>query len=533
MRTAIIYNFLLEANLMAGAAILMMLLIRKFLRKPLGNRAIRFGWLLAAIRLLCPLTLPNPFIGQIRAAQAYDLAIRPIASQIQRRVEDGLGDLYWFVRSGLGIPEENAVARGAFRLYSGSWNGTLARWIMLLYLAGLLAVLGWFIFSNIRFRRQLIKNRVELLSGEGLSQYQALCRRRGVKPVPVYLTDPLPSACLAGVFRPWIALPLSLKKEDWMRVLDHEICHFKGRDHWWALVRMLCCIIHWFNPLVWLAAHASRMDGELCCDDRVTRDMTGEEKQRYASALVLAAARKNTPGLPVLASGMTMKGRKMKVRVQGILAGKKAVKWFAVSFMVLASMLLVCAFATAEYYSISPIPALDVGNLPAPTPVLHEADALDYAVKLAALPAFGADLKDARWQVSQGLDESDTWQVTAIRPGGEYFILEFYRDGRLYHMAQSGSFSWNSGMFAHYRGSDHPWAPGKLQRFFEEVMVAFYPQETPDWGQLKISYYQDELGVQDKVIAILEIPLENYRHMMLTVELSPTFRILDCGPGHG
>lgn len=60
MRTAILYNFLLEANLMASIAIILMLILRKTLRKPLGNTALSFGWLLIAIRLLFPLSLPTP-----------------------------------------------------------------------------------------------------------------------------------------------------------------------------------------------------------------------------------------------------------------------------------------------------------------------------------------------------------------------------------------------------------------------------------------------------------------------------------------
>ena len=60
MRTAVVYNFLLEANLMASIAILLMLPIRRFLRGRLGSRAIYFAWLLVAVRLLCPLHPAQP-----------------------------------------------------------------------------------------------------------------------------------------------------------------------------------------------------------------------------------------------------------------------------------------------------------------------------------------------------------------------------------------------------------------------------------------------------------------------------------------
>ncbi len=55
MRSAVIYNFLIEANIMASIAILLMIPLRKLLRKQLGNSALCFGWLLTAVRLLLSL----------------------------------------------------------------------------------------------------------------------------------------------------------------------------------------------------------------------------------------------------------------------------------------------------------------------------------------------------------------------------------------------------------------------------------------------------------------------------------------------
>ena len=93
MRTALIYNFLIEANIMASIAIVLMMAIRKFLRRQVGNSAICFGWLLVAARLLLPVTLPNPWIAFIRSPGAQDAAIRPIAGQVKVRVMDALNDL--------------------------------------------------------------------------------------------------------------------------------------------------------------------------------------------------------------------------------------------------------------------------------------------------------------------------------------------------------------------------------------------------------------------------------------------------------
>ena len=344
MRSAFVYNFLIEANIMASIAIILMIPLRKFFRKQLGNSAICFGWLLVAIRLLCPLSLVNPLIHEIRSPFAADAAIRPIAGQIKVRISDaleGLSNVFWRADNQPAYEVTNRLQVG---MENASTSITLAK----IWLIGVLLVIAWFLFSNIRFRMRLRADRIEPISGELQDQFEALCKQRGIKPIPVYFTDPLPSACLVGVFRPYIALPLSAAPQDVIHVLTHEICHVKNRDHIWGSLRLLCCAIHWFNPLVWIAASMSRTDSELRCDDRVTQPMNQEERKSYASVLVLAAARRNAPGLGVLATGMTMTGKRLKTRVATVMQNRKPLRWLTVTFAILSSMCLIGAFATSE-----------------------------------------------------------------------------------------------------------------------------------------------------------------------------------------
>ena len=343
MRSALIYNFLIEANIMASIAILLMIPLRKLFRKQLGNSAICFGWLLVAIRLLCPLSLPNPFIREIRPAFLSDETIRPIAGQIKVRLVDAIGDvgrLFWQAGNKEGYSRMQTAAVGL----DNGYPRTIA-WIIMI---GAVCVLLWFAFSNFRFRKKLRAGRIEEISGDLKEMYLNLCRERKVRSVPVYFTDPVPGACLVGVFRPYIVLPVITAPEDVKNVLTHEICHLKNRDHIWNILRMLCCAIHWFNPLVWLAASMSRTDSELRCDDRVTEAMDEQERKDYANVLVYAAARKSMPGIGVMATGMTMTGKRLKNRVLGVIQNRKPIRAFAFVFMAVAFTCLVGAFATSE-----------------------------------------------------------------------------------------------------------------------------------------------------------------------------------------
>jgi beta-lactamase regulating signal transducer with metallopeptidase domain len=344
MRSAVIYNFLIEANIMASIAILLMIPLRKLLRKQLGNSALCFGWLLTAVRLLCPLSLPNPFIHEIRPAYVYDMTIRPIAGQIKIRLIDAITDLgtaFWRAGNQQAANEMQKAAVGV------DYNGypAILAWI---WMAVCILVLLWFVFRNIQFRKALKDNRIEEISGELKEMYLQLCEERNVTPVPVYFTDPVPGACLVGILKPYIVLPVITAPKDVKNVLIHEICHLKNKDQIWGILRLLCCAIHWFNPLVWLAASMSRTDCELRCDDRVTAPMDEAERKDYANVLVLATARRNMPGIGVMATGMTMTGKRLKNRVMAIVQTRKPIRIFAGVFMIFAFACLIGAFATSE-----------------------------------------------------------------------------------------------------------------------------------------------------------------------------------------
>ena len=157
MRSAYLYNFLIEANIMAVISILLMIPLRRFFRKTLGNSALCFGWLLIAIRLLLPLSLVNPLIHEIRSPFAADAGIRPIAGQIKVRVGDvveGISDMFWKSEN---RPAYDAIQRLTIDMENANVSIALAK----IWLVGVLLVAAWFLFSNIHFRMRLRADRIE------------------------------------------------------------------------------------------------------------------------------------------------------------------------------------------------------------------------------------------------------------------------------------------------------------------------------------------------------------------------------------
>ncbi|MEG0742190.1 MAG: M56 family metallopeptidase [Clostridia bacterium] len=451
MRAATIFEFLIEANLMASIAIVLLLPIRRFLRGRLSNGAIYFAWLLVALRLLLPLSLPNPAINEIVPAHNTTSGVRPITAQVRTRALDAVFEasrIYGETPEGELEPRVSKLWSAVRGLAAETDYGHTARGAMHLWMAISACVLGYVVWRNLLFRRALLKGRVEPLADAQWEMYRALCEERGIKPIPVWWVDPLPSACLVGVVRPYIALPLTLRGENLRQALTHELCHHRARDEWWGVLRDLCCVLHWFNPLVWLAAHLSRADCELACDDRVIARYDDEQRLAYANALAVTAARKTAPDMSVLATGMTMKGKHLKQRIGTIVRDRRTQRWLSVLFISLASVALVFAFATAEYNSQPrsgnydaqhPLPPVAAEGYAPYERVNYENSALDYAKRFLSSDYFNVKTDALTMKVSY-VEDIDGWNVEAYPPASAFpYGLCVNRDGVVLNFADTTS----------------------------------------------------------------------------------------------
>lgn len=93
-----------------------------------------------------------------------------------------------------------------------------------------------------------------------------------------------------GVIRPVVLLPstaLAWTRERLEMVLRHELAHVARRDASSQRIAEIACAIHWYNPLVWLAAARMRAEREHACDDLVLE--AGSGASDYATELLAIA----------------------------------------------------------------------------------------------------------------------------------------------------------------------------------------------------------------------------------------------------
>lgn len=181
-------------------------------------------------------------------------------------------------RSAGGNPgEENAAGGAIAREFLTACRTAFAGHSVLLYiwLLGVLLSVGGTFLLNGRYRKRVRRSR---------KRYRAEAGSR----LPVYVSPVVDGPCMFGLIHPAVYLSREAAQEPaaLRYVLCHENIHYRHHDNLWVVVRAACLCLHWYNPLVWVAAALSEQDGELACDERTLEILGQEERIRYGRALL-------------------------------------------------------------------------------------------------------------------------------------------------------------------------------------------------------------------------------------------------------
>lgn len=332
-----------EIIVTSSALILALLVLRRLFRQKISRRVQYALWALVLARLLVPVSLPaaefsvlstaGPVLSELDGTALY---IGPM----QERAEAMEGDSgrrvtaspYRFAAMGPSsednirtFTDENWVTHEIS--YARQIN--LEALLRPVWYAGMAVMACWLAVTNLRFWRKLRRTRIPLeLEG-----------RR------VYLVEEgLISPCLFGLFRPAIYLtPAAMETEESLRhVIAHESTHARHLDPLWSLLRGVCLTIYWFNPLVWWAAAASRVDCELACDEGALRRLGEGERLAYGQTLLRLIPVQRAGGSPLLtATTMTADKKRLAERITRIAENRRTRKTALCAAAALA--VLVCA----------------------------------------------------------------------------------------------------------------------------------------------------------------------------------------------
>ena len=193
------------------------------------------------------------------------------------------------------------------------------------WLAGILALLGYSLVSYIKLKRRL--STAVLLEGN------------------VYGSDRIDAPFALGFARPRIYIPFGLSDSAKEYVLAHERYHLKRLDHIVKPLSFGILAVHWFNPFCWIAFNRMSLDMELSCDEKVLQRYGDETmKKQYTKTLLDFATSKQFPSPAPLSFS---EGASAKTRIKNALYWKKPKLWLSVVALVLSLVILVACAGNA------------------------------------------------------------------------------------------------------------------------------------------------------------------------------------------
>ncbi|MGE5633441.1 MAG: M56 family metallopeptidase [Caulobacteraceae bacterium] len=324
-----------EFIITSSVLILVVILLRHFLKGKISLRLQYALWALVLIRLIVPITLfesPISVMNAVKRSAAYKTAEQTLSktkvySDVIRHSEmtpdeareAGKGTLHEIQ----GYPSQSGYTNLRTYIFVDSLGVVLARILRIVWLAGIAVVGLTLLLSNLSLSRKLRKTRIRYQTDN--------CER------PVYLVENLTSPCLFGFFRPVIYITPDVAGDalKLRHVLVHEQTHYRHGDHIWAAMRGFCLALHWYNPLVWLAAALSRRDSELACDEGTIKHLGEASRLEYGRTIIgltcekrktmdlLCCATTMTDGKKGIRERVTLIARKPKVLVPALVAVAK------------------------------------------------------------------------------------------------------------------------------------------------------------------------------------------------------------------
>ncbi|MEO8351303.1 MAG: M56 family metallopeptidase, partial [Chthoniobacteraceae bacterium] len=182
-------------------------------------------------------------------------------------------------------------------------------WLAPAWAAGFTLLLLRLLFAHLLLRRAA--HGCTVATAAFSAQLQAASAQLGLRQrITLLLDEKRTIPVVWGVFRPRLLLPAEAREwgEGQLRsVLLHELAHIRRRDPLGQWLTQIACALHWWNPLVWLAAWRLHVERERACDDLVLA--SGVRPSTYAGHLLDVATRLS----PAMARKSSLEGRLLAV----------------------------------------------------------------------------------------------------------------------------------------------------------------------------------------------------------------------------
>ena len=281
MRLLPLFDWLLWTTIQAALLFCLIMLVQFILRSRLPIRWHYCLWLLLLVRLAIP-WLPESKISIFNLVPRSIQQGRILESYSQPKSARGMGFYRHFESEGTQETQADGDSETVFVRF--------VRMLPLLWLFGTVVLAVYVGAGN--FHLWWLVTRERPLTDQKILDLLEDCKAEmGIRNIlGIVTTDKVKSAALFGFLRPRLLLPTgmieTLSHEELRYVFLHELGHLRRRDIYVGWLMSLLQVLHWFNPLVWLAFYRIQTDRELACDALVLTHTRSGESKEYGRTIV-------------------------------------------------------------------------------------------------------------------------------------------------------------------------------------------------------------------------------------------------------
>ncbi|WP_246552530.1 M23/M56 family metallopeptidase [Vallitalea pronyensis] len=269
------FTMILSMSIVSTFIGVIILLIRKVFVKRIPSMLLYVLWMVMMFRLISPFSIANPL-------NVFNLVITDVEHNV-------ITMTYTEELSRIEFPRIETYGHGHItdttRLVSS--HGLVSKENMMmtasfLWALGVLIVFFYNVIQYIKMGKRI--GTATILKPNPIHGLKGLVKVR--KQIKVYTSDKIDTPFVLGLLHPRIYIPVAYTNHSLTYVLIHELVHIKRWDFRIKPLAYMICMLHWFNPIVWLAIHYMNQDIEMACDEKVIHLLGQEHRQEYAHSLI-------------------------------------------------------------------------------------------------------------------------------------------------------------------------------------------------------------------------------------------------------
>lgn len=293
------FDWIWQTSVMAGIMIVLIFLVKWLLKGRLNIRWHYSLWLLLIIRLVLPWAPESPFsiyqffsLKQNEAGahmQSVSFMQLPDHNElIPLLPASSAGERVLETKAELGTQPQSI---GVEQVHSSNWVfPPVYSALLFIWVIGTMGFAGFMLFHYLRFTRRM-RGSWLVTDRELHIEFERCKNAMGIKSrIPLLFSDQVNSPALYGFVRPSLLIPVqmahTLNTQQWTHVFLHELAHYKRKDIGinWIMSGLL--VLHWFNPLLWLAFSRMREEQEQACDALALSYLGSDHSAPYGQTLL-------------------------------------------------------------------------------------------------------------------------------------------------------------------------------------------------------------------------------------------------------